>query len=32
VDRPGVRSPGKDSRNIKLDPINPSKSLLLNIL
>jgi hypothetical protein len=32
VDRPGVRSPGKDSRNIKLDPINLSKSLLHNII
>ena len=24
--RPGVQSPGKDSRNIKLDPINKCKS------
>lgn len=28
-DRPGVRSPGKDSRNIKLDPIDISKNLNL---
>jgi len=26
--RPGVASPGKDSRNIKLDPINKCKSIL----
>ena len=27
--RPGVTSPGKDSRNIKLDPINMCKDNLL---